>query len=182
VASGQPPPAYPPPAYPPPAVPPSVPYGEQRPKPTPPSSILTAVKIMYAGAALSALGLVMSLLTADSARDRLAESNPDFTADELDAGVAFGIALAIVFGVLGILLWVWMAESNRRGKSWARIVATVLGGLNIVLTLFGLFRGQSTGLVLVFNLISAALAAVILYLLYRPDSNAYYEAMTDLRR
>ncbi len=176
MASGQ------PPAYPPPAMPPPVPYGEQRPKPTPPSSILTAVKIMYAGAALSALGLVMSLLTVDSARERLAEINPDFTADELDAGVAFGIALAIVFGVLGILLWVWMAESNRRGKSWARIVATVLGGLNIVLTLFGLFRGQSTGLVLVFNLISAALAAVILYLLYRPDSNAYYEAMSDIRR
>jgi hypothetical protein len=92
------------------------------------------------------------------------------------------VALAAFIGVIGILLWVWMAETNRRGKSWARIVATVLGAINILLTVIGLTTGQSTGLVVVFNLISAALAAVILYLLYRPDSSAYYEVMSDLRR
>jgi hypothetical protein len=168
-------------AYPPP-MPPQVPYGAAPPKPSPPSSVLTAVKLMYAGAALSALGLVISLLSLDSTRERLAEANPDFTDAELDAGVAFGVTLAAFIGVVGILLWVWMAETNRRGKSWARIVATVLGGINILLTVISLTTGQSTGLVVVFNLISAALAAVILFLLYRPDSNAYYEAMSDLKR
>jgi hypothetical protein len=166
--------------YPPP--PPQVPYGEARPKPTPPSSIMTAVKLMYAGAALAAIGFLTSLLTQDSVREQALERAPDLTESEVDAIVAFAIAFAVVVGLIGVLLWVWMAETNRRGKSWARVVATVLGALNVLLTLFGLFTGQYAGIVLVFNLISAVLAAVILYLLYRPDSNAYYEAMSDLRR
>jgi hypothetical protein len=171
-----------PPAYAPPPMSQQVPYGEPKPKPTPPSSILTAVKLMYAGAALSAISFLTSLLTRDSARDELAEANPGYTEEQLDTALAFGIALAVIVGLFSILLWVWMAESNRRGKSWARVVATVLGALNIVFTIIGLFIGQNSALVLTFSLVSAGLAAAILYFLYRPDSNTYYEAVSDIRR
>jgi hypothetical protein len=171
-----------PPAYPPAPTPPQVPYGAARPAPTPPPSILTAVKLMYAGAALSAISFLTSLLTQESVRDQIAEANPDYTEEQLDTTVAFGVAFAVVIGLIAILLWVWMAESNRRGKSWARVVATVLGALNIVFTVVGLLLGQSSGLVVVFSLVSAVLAAVILYLLYRPESNAYYEEVADIRR
>jgi hypothetical protein len=171
-----------PPAYPPAPAPPQVPYGDQRPKPTPPPSILTAVKLMYAGAALAAISFVVSLMTQGSVREAALERDPDLTESQLDTIVAFGIAFAIIIGLIGVLLWVWMAETNRRGKSWARIVATVLGGLNILLTLIGLTTRQYSGIVLVFSVVSAALAVVILYLLYRPDSNAYFEAVSDLRR
>jgi hypothetical protein len=171
-----------PPAYPPAPTPPQVPYGAARPTPTPPPSILTAVKLMYAGAALSAISFLTSLLTQESVRDQIAEANPDYTEEQLDTTVAFGVAFAVVIGLIAILLWVWMAETNRRGKSWARVVATVLGALNIVFTVVGLLLGQSSGLVVVFSLVSAALAAVILYLLYRPESNTYYEEVADIRR
>jgi hypothetical protein len=171
-----------PPAYPPAPTPPQVPYGATRPAPNPPPSILTAVKLMYAGAALSAISFLTSLLTQESVRDQIAEANPDYTEEQLDTTVAFGVAFAVVIGLIAILLWVWMAEANRRGKSWARVVATVLGALNIVFTVVGLLLGQSSGLVVVFSLVSAALAAVILYLLYRPDSNVYYEEVADIRR
>jgi hypothetical protein len=171
-----------PPVYPPAPTPPEMPYAGQRPKPNPPSSILTAVKLMYVGAALSAISFLTSLLTQDSVREQALEGDPTLTESELDAIVTVGIFIGVFVGLIGILLWVWMAETNRRGKSWARIVATVLGALNIVFTLVGLFIGQNSGLVVVFSVISAALAAVILYLLYRPDSNAYYEAVSDLRR
>jgi hypothetical protein len=165
-----------------PPIPQQIPYSEARSRPTPPSSMLTAVKLMYAGAALSAISFLTSLLTRDSARDELAEANPGYTEEQLDTALAFGIALAVIVGLFGILLWVWMAESNRRGKSWARVVATVLGAINIVFTIIGLFIGQNSALVLAFSLLSAGLAAVILYFLYRPDSNAYYEAVSDIRR
>ena len=171
-----------PPAYPPAPTPPQVPYGAARPAPTPPPSILTAVKLMYAGAALSAINFLTSLLTQESVRDQIAETNPDWTEEQLDNAVALGIAFAVVFGLIAILVWVWMAETNRRGKSWARVVATVLGALNIVFTVVGLFLGRNSGLVVVFSLVSAALAAGILYLLYRPESNAYYEEVADIRR
>ena len=171
-----------PPVYPPAPTPPEVPYAGPRPTPTPPASILTAVKLMYVGAALSAISFLASLLTQDSVRESALEGDPTLTESELDAIVTIGIVIGVFVGLIGVLLWVWMAETNRRGKSWARIVATVLGALNIVFTLIGLFLGQSSGLVVVFSLISAVLAAVILYLLYRPESNVYYEAVADLKR
>ena len=159
-----------------------MPYGAARPAPTPPSSILTAVKLMYVGAGLSLLSFLIGLLTQDSVRDQALERNPDLTESELDTIVSVGIAIAVVVGLIGILLWVWMAETNRRGKSWARIVATVLGALNIVFTIVGLATARNSGGVVIVSLISAALAAVILYLLYRPESSAYYEAVSDVRR
>lgn len=83
-------------------------------------------------------------------------------------------------GLLGAALWLWMAYANKAGKSWARVVATVLGGLNILFTLFSLSGGG--GLNLIINVLTIALAAYILYLLYRPESSAYYAAVSGKRR
>ena len=69
----------------------------------------------------------------------------------------------------------WMAIKNGQGRSWARVVACVLGGLNILFTLLS-FAGGTTALYrLVFSLVGVALAGVILYLLYRPESTRYYD-------
>ena len=57
-----------------------------------------------------------------------------------------------------------------------RIVATVLGGLNILWTLLGFVGGNLTPLSLVVSLINLALAGYILYLLWRPESTQLYEA------
>ncbi|MBD0293250.1 MAG: hypothetical protein ICV70_06720 [Jiangellaceae bacterium] len=170
----QPEPGYPPGS--PPA--PSWPAGTPRARPTPPPSILTAVRLMYAGAALGAVIFVLTLVTQGSIREELERSSPELTPDQIDTAVSISIGIAVLFGLVGVLLWVWMAESNRRGKSWARIVATVLGGLNIVTTLFSLFTAQNMSLTTVFSVLSAALAAIIIYFLYRPDSTAYYQAVS----
>jgi hypothetical protein len=36
----------------------------------------------------------------------------------------------IVGGIMAVLIWLWMAWKNRAGRSWARVVATVLFGLS----------------------------------------------------
>ncbi len=81
----------------------------------------------------------------------------------------------MVAGLIGVGLWVWMAVKNGQGRSWARVVATVLGALNIVFTLFGLAGGTATPVTLVSSLVSLVLAGVILYLLYRPESTRFYD-------
>ena len=68
-----------------------------------------------------------------------------------------------------------MAVKNGQGRSWARVVATVLGGLNIVFTLLNLAGGTATTLTVVSGLVSLVLAGVILYLLYRPESTRFYD-------
>lgn len=148
-------------------------------RPEPPSSILNAVKLMFVGAGLSALGIIFSFTTTDQIRDQLAESDSSLTGDDLDTAVNISIGVAIFVGLIAIGLWIWMALANRRGASWARIVATVLGGLNILFTLFGLT--QATGLTTVVSLVSIVLAAVIIWLLFRPESSQYYNAVSEYR-
>jgi hypothetical protein len=39
------------------------------------------------------------------------------------------LTLGVAFGLVQVILWLWMARANGRGRSWARIVFTVLFGL-----------------------------------------------------
>lgn len=141
-----------------------------------PSSILLAVRLMYVGAALSVIGLLTTVFRTDEIREAIEDSDRTLTESELDTAVNVGIAFAIVIGLVGVGLWIWMAVTNGRGRSWARVVATVFGCLNVAFTLLGFSRPESTGLANVIGVLGAVLAVVILVLLWRPDSSRYYEA------
>jgi hypothetical protein len=147
------------------------------PRPSAPQTILNAVKLMYVGAGLTALGIILTFVQTDAIRDAIRDSDSSLSESDLDSAVAGFVAVSVVAGLVSIGLWVWMAMANGQGKSWARIVATVLGGLNIVFTLLGMTQGGSTGLSTALSLIGLVLAAVILWLLWRPESTAYYEAV-----
>lgn len=140
-----------------------------------PSTILTAVRLMYLGAVLSLLGVLLTFTQTDAIRDAVEDSDSSLTASEVDDLVNITVASAIVAGLIGVGLWVWMAVKNGQGRSWARVVATVLGGLNIVFTLINLAGGTATPLTVVSGLVSLVLAGVILYLLYRPESTRFYD-------
>ena len=129
---------------------------------------------MYVGAALSLIGLLSTFFQIDAIRDRIEDDQPSLSASEVDTAVAIGVVSAVVIGLVAVGLWLWMAHANGRGQSWARVVASVLGGLSIASTLLSLATG-TTALGLVFSIITVVLAAAILFLLYRPDSSRYYE-------
>lgn len=152
------------------------PYGEPAPS-EPPKSILNAVKLMYVGAGLAVLQLINVFIGRDNIRESALDSPGmgDFTASERESMGDAAVTFAIVYGVIQILLWLWMARANKGGKKWARVTATVLGGLYIATTVFSLGFGGG-GLGLVFTLATIALAAYILWLLYRPESTVYYQA------
>lgn len=154
-------------------------------RPQPPKTILTAVRLMYAGAVLSLVGLLFTLGARDSIREEV-ENTGDYAADELDAVVNAAVTFAVLVGLIGVALWLWMAAKNKQGKSWARTVATVLGALNILLTLLSFFgsgaTGGTPGIGVVINVLMAILAAAILWFLYRPESNEYYAAVSRMNR
>lgn len=140
-----------------------------------PSTILTAVRLMYLGAALSLLGVLLTFTQTDAIRDAVEDSDSSLTASEVDDRVTVTVALVVVAGLIGVGLWVWMAVKNGQGRSWARVVATVLGALNIVFTLLNLGGDTATPFSVVSGLVSLVLAGVILYLLYRPESTRFYD-------
>jgi len=130
-----------------------------------PPSIRTAVRLMYLGAVLSVLGALSIFLQVDAIRDQIEEDDPSLTGDEVDTAVAIFVVAFVVIGLISVGLWLWMAY----------VVATVLGGLSIVSALGGLVTG-SGGVGIVFSVLSVVLAAVILFLLYRPESSRFYAA------
>ena len=91
--------------------------------------------------------------------------------------------MAIVYGLVVIALWVWMARPNGQGRNWARIVSTVLFALAALQLTGQASAGQPAShagfAVMVFGLIVpvlawlAGLAAV--WLLWRPASTAFFK-------
>jgi hypothetical protein len=154
--------------------------------PAQPSSIALAVKLMYAGAILSVLSLIYSFTTMGDFKDDLADQmrrdDPGVSQSTIDAAYSVGIAFAIIFGLLGALLWVWMAWKNGQGRGWARVVATVLAGLNLVGLLFTAAASNSEPVTLISSVVSVLLAVVILVLLWKKESTEFYAAAEAARR
>ena len=159
------------------------PSGGQVPEPVragPPPSVVMAVRLMYAGAVVSAVSLVVGLATVGSLRTALHKSQPSLTPTQLHDLQTVIVVGSVVVGLISIGLWVWMALTNKAGKSWARIVATVLFGLDTLFLLLGLARAGAAASFLVSILIwLIGLGAVIL--LWRKDSSEYITAQSAPR-
>lgn len=145
-----------------------------------PRSMHTAVQLMYVGAVLSLLSLVMSLTTLGSLksqlRDRLEEDGRDVSEAVVNAGYRFAITFTAIAGIIAIALWLWMARKNGQGRQWARIVATVLGAINVISTIFSIVSGNTTLIASIITVVNLALAIVILVLLWRKESSNFYAA------
>lgn len=146
-------------------------------RPAAPTSIQTAVKLMYAGAALSFLELIVGLTTIGSLKSAIVtagdKAGKHYTATQVHDLEVTSVALGVIAGVIAIGFWLWMARASATGHSYARIVATVLFALNTLFLLIDLARPH-VGLGLVFDVLVwlAGLGAVIM--LWRKESSEYF--------
>ncbi len=98
-------------------------------RPAAPPTVQNAVKLMYAGAAVSTVSLIVSLVDIGGTKSAIRKARPSLTVAQVNQLNTFIISLAIVSGLVGIALWLWMARANGQGRNWARILSTVLFGL-----------------------------------------------------
>jgi hypothetical protein len=143
-------------------------------RPPAPSSVVNAVKLMYAGAAVSTVSLIISLTDIGGLKSAIKKAKPSWTVAQVNSYDRFIISLTVVSGLIGIALWLWMARSNTRGKSWARVLSTVLFAL-ATLDLAGVFSQPKTALGLVFPLLTWLVGLGAVFLLWRPDSTAFFK-------
>ena len=97
-------------------------------RPAAPAPVRTAVTLMYAGAAVSTVTVIIALALIPAIKAALRTAHPSLTAAQV-SHVNTLITLAMVFGLAVIALWLWMARANGPGRNWARILCTVLFGL-----------------------------------------------------
>jgi hypothetical protein len=143
----------------------------------PPGSVLNAVRLMYVGAALSGLGIVISLLTIGSLKSAIRANDPTFTSTQLHAAEAVAVGSVIVSGLIGIGLWLWMAWANRKGRNWARVVASVLFAFNTIGVFFSLARPHAS-LGLIFTILVWLVGAGAIMLIWSKQSAPFYRQPT----
>jgi hypothetical protein len=146
-------------------------------RPEPPPSVVMAVRLMYAGAVVTAVGLVVGLATVGSLRTALHKSDPSLTPTQLHNLQTVVIVGSVAIGLISIGLWVWMALMNKAGKSWARIVATVLFVLDTLFLLLGLARAGAAASSLV-SVLTWLIGLGAIILLWRKDSSGYFTAQS----
>ena len=165
-------------------------------RPPAPAPVRTAVKLMYVGAAVNAVTVIISLALVPAIRAALRTADPSLTAAQL-SDVNRLITLAIVSSLVVIALWLWMARADGQGRNWARILSTVLFGLatlelirvrpqypgdylsrfviggQVYSVIHSGFGVTVLGLIVPGLTWLAGLAAV--WLLWRPDSSAFFK-------
>jgi hypothetical protein len=134
-----------------------------------------AVWLMYAGAVLSGLALIVTLLTTGQARSLLHAAEPNLSAAQLSSAVHAGIISSVAIWAVTIAMWLIMAKVNQAGRSWARIAGTVLCVASTVSLAGYISQGYPVILkVVVIPLWLAGLAATVL--LWRPATTSYIRA------
>jgi len=140
-----------------------------------PQSVANAVKLMYAGAVISAIEVIISLTTIGSLKSAIVKAYPHYSAAKVHDLEVAGIAEIVVSGLIGIALWLVVARLNAAGRNWARIVASVLFGINTIELISLVAQPHALiGILFAVLLWLAGLGAIVL--LWRRESSAYFRA------
>ena len=152
-------------------------------RPPAPAPVLTAVKLMYAGAAVSAAGLVIGL--ALIMVDIKAAAGGRFFGHAIATPDVRPLILTvwIILSLIVIALWLAMARANGQGRNRARILSTVLFGLATLQLLHPEPPGRPAGFgvtVLYYGGIALFVAAWLagaaaVWQLWRPASSAFFK-------
>jgi hypothetical protein len=143
-----------------------------------PKTVTYAVWLMYAGAAVSAISVIVALTQTGALRSTIKADNPSFSASQVSTSADLTIAAIIIGGLIGIGLWIWMAFMNKAGKNWARITGTVFFGIDTLALLISFARAE-VAVSRIFTVIIwlVGLAAVIL--LWRKESTAFFTGQSQ---
>lgn len=156
------------------------PGGTQEPGPLhvpEPPAITNAVRLMYAGAAASVIGIVLDVVTAGPMRAQIAKLAPTLTAAQVNSLYHIQVAFLIIAGLIGAGAWVGLAIACKSGRGWARIVATVLFVLDTVSVIFGFARGAALGAGAgrVYGILVWLIGLAVIVLLWQRPASAYFQ-------
>ena len=156
-----------------PSAPPPPPY-QPGSAPPQPRSVKTAVRLMYAGAALDAIGVILGLATIGTLKsDIVKHSKKQLTATQIHGIEVISIVGTVVIGLIAIGIWLWMAWANGKGRNWARIVSAVLFGIDTLSLLLSFTRANVAGALILGVLVwLVGLGAVIL--IYNKESTPFF--------
>ena len=143
-----------------------------------PASMVTAVRLMYAGAAFALIWAIGVIAVSAS----IVKHYP-LASESGDHRLAGAATLAILLCAADIALWLGIARACRRGSSGARVAGTVLFAVHTVGVL-GVVTSSQAGLgpAKVLTLIGWLIALGAVMALWQPPSSAFFTAQASLNR
>jgi hypothetical protein len=150
-----------------------------------PKQVVTATRLMYAGALLALIGVFVNALSRDEITRTLRHTNAArspgdrLTGQELRQAADITYTAFLVMSVVAVVVWLIMAVAGSRGQGWARIVATVLAVMNLLLTIGMATRGTAAAAIAEAPTVLVGAAAV--WLLWQPASTRFFEQCATLR-
>ena len=137
-----------------------------------PASMVTAVRLMYAGAAYAAIWAIGVIVVSVSIAKHywLASESGDHR-------LAGAVTLVILLCAADIALWLAIARACRRGSGGARVAGTVLFAVH-TLGVLGVVTSSQAGLgpAKVLTLIGWLIALGAVMALWQPPSSAFFTA------
>jgi hypothetical protein len=149
---------------------------EPAPRPPVPASIHRAVQAMYLGAAASLIGIIIDFSTLSATKKAIENRTPKLTPDQVTSAEHVVIGLFIFSGLIGAALWLWMAQTCKAGRNWARIVAAVLFGIDTIAQVLGASALSAGGVARIYALVIWLIGLAATILLWQRESTAYFQA------
>ncbi len=146
-----------------------------------PKSVRTAFTLWMVMAALSALGVIVTLAIGreplrDAAEDSLRAANSAVTAADLDAAVDLLYFSSLAFSAVFLVVYLVFPFPMRNGRNWARMVLAVVGVISLLLLVLSLAGGGQTGVNLALTVVQIALMGTAVYFMFTKDSAAFFSA------
>ena len=143
-----------------------------------PASMVTAVRLMYAGAAYALIWAIGVIAVSAS----IVKHYP-LASESGDHRLAGAVTLAILLCAADIALWLGIARACRRGSSGARVAGTVLFAVHTVGVL-GVVTSSQAGLgpAKVLTLIGWLIGLGAVMALWQRPSSAFFTAQASLNR
>ena len=122
------------------------PYGLSSAKPEPPGPVRAAVKLMYVGAAMTVVTVVVDPFTRGSVRAAVVKGTnlaarlhdlPRLTPSEVNSSVTDNLVMAVIVSLVSVLLWIFIARASMTGQSSIRVTASALFALGTLILLIG---------------------------------------------
>ena len=139
-----------------------------------PQSVQRAVRVMYVGAAASLIGIAVDLTALSSIRSAITQRSTTMTTAQINTAVHVEVGFLIAGGLIGAALWLWMAQSSKAGKGWARIVSTVFFGIDTISALAGTAGGLGGGATRIYGLVVWVIGLIAIILLWQRPSSDYF--------
>jgi hypothetical protein len=139
----------------------------------PPRSVVRAVRLMYAGAAIELVALIVAIISRNSLKSAILKLHPHYTTLQLHHAEVLRTSALVIGAIIAVGLWLWMAAANSRGLSWARIVSAVFFGINTLALIISVTTARAVATLIV-GIVIWLVGLATIVLLFNRESSPFY--------